>query len=94
MDISASSAECGLIRQWMTAVDCGRAMRLVLAALGQAALVSGSSVIESGTRNLALHAAPGNRTVARVPECWSRRCSAAPGTGICTLWSLGLQACD
>ena len=55
----------------MTAVDCaaedpdrvkgwgGRAIavRLVLAAIGQAAMVSGSTVIEFGTRNLALHAA-------------------------------------
>ena len=32
-------------------------MRVVLVALGQAAMVSGSSVIEFGTRNLALHAA-------------------------------------
>ena len=51
---SASSAEYGLIRQWMTAIDCaledpervrgwggrGIAVRLVLAALGQAAMVS------------------------------------------------------
>ena len=64
----------------MTAVDCaagdpdrvrgwgGRAIavRLVLAAIGQAAMVSGSTVIEFGTRNLALHAALGHRTVGRV----------------------------
>ena len=31
------------------------AVRLVLLALGQAAMVSGSSVVEFGTRNLALH---------------------------------------
>lgn len=63
VDISASSAEYGLIRQWMTVVDCaagdlervrgwggcGIAVRVVLAALGQAAIVSGSSVIEFGT---------------------------------------------
>ena len=79
---SISSAEYGLIRQWMTAVDCavqdlerveswgGRAIavRLVLAALGQAAMVSGSSVIEFGVRNLSLHAALGRGTVARVLE--------------------------
>jgi hypothetical protein len=72
----------GLIRRWMTAVACaledpervrrwgGRAIavRLVLLALGQAAMVSGSSVIEFGCRNLALHAALSHRTVARVLE--------------------------
>ena len=77
---SASSAEYGLIRQWMTAILCaaedpervrgwGRraiAARLVLLALGQAAMVSGSSVVEFGTRNLALHSALSHRTVARV----------------------------
>jgi hypothetical protein len=66
----------------MTAVACaledpervrgwgGRAIavRLVLLALGQAAMVSGSSVIEFGCRNLALHAALSHRTVARVLE--------------------------
>jgi hypothetical protein len=64
----------------VTAVDCaaedpdrvkagaGRAIavRLVLAAIGQAAMVSGSTVIEFGTRNLALHAALGSRAVGRV----------------------------
>ncbi len=74
------SAEYGLIRQWMTAVLCaagdpervrgrgGRAIavRLVLLALGQAAMVSGSSTIEFGCRNLALHCALSHRTVARV----------------------------
>ncbi|MGH3167189.1 MAG: hypothetical protein ACRDN0_15030 [Trebonia sp.] len=64
----------------MTATDCaaadpdrvrgwggyGIAVRLVLAALGQAAMVSGSSVLEFGTRNLSLHAALSHRTVARV----------------------------
>jgi DNA-binding transcriptional ArsR family regulator len=73
-------AEYGLIRQWLTAVLValedpervrhwgGRviAVRLVLLALGQAAMVSGSSVVEFGTRNLALHSALSNRTVARV----------------------------
>jgi DNA-binding transcriptional ArsR family regulator len=77
---SPSSAEYGLIRQWMTAVDCAAedpervrgwdrraiAVRLVLLALGQAAMVSGSSVVEFGTRNLALHCALSHRTVARV----------------------------
>ncbi len=77
---SASSAEYGLIRQWVTAILCaaedpervrgwGRraiAVRLVLLALGQAAMVSGSSVVEFGTRNLALHSALSHRTVSRV----------------------------
>jgi hypothetical protein len=77
---SASSAEYGLIRQWMTAVLCaaedpervkgwgGRAIavRLVLFALGQAAMVSGSSTIEFGTRNLSLYSALSHRTVSRV----------------------------
>ena len=77
---SASSAEYGLIRQWLTAILCaaedpervkgwGRraiAVRLVLLALGQAAMVSGSSVVEFGTRNLALHSALSHRTVSRV----------------------------
>src|SRR6202035_408411 len=77
---SATSAEYGLIRQWLTAVLCaaedpervrnwGRraiAVRLVLLALGQAAMVSGSSTIEFGTRNLALYSALSHRTVARV----------------------------
>jgi hypothetical protein len=74
------AAEYGLIRQWMTAADCaigdpervkgwgGRAIavRLVLLALGQAAMVSGSSVLEFGTRNLALRSALSHRTVSRV----------------------------
>ena len=42
------------------------AVRLVLLALGQAAMVSGSSVLEFGTRNLALHSALSHRTVSRV----------------------------
>jgi DNA-binding transcriptional ArsR family regulator len=76
----ALAAEYGLIRQWLTAVlvaleDPGRvrrwggrviAVRLVLLALGQAAMVSGSSVVEFGCRNLALHAALSHRTVGRV----------------------------
>jgi DNA-binding transcriptional ArsR family regulator len=44
------------------------AVRLVLLALGQAAMVSGSSVLEFGCRNLALHATLSHRTVARVLE--------------------------
>ena len=77
------SAEYGLIRQWMTATLCaaedphrvrnwGRraiALRLVLLALGQAAMVSGSSTIEFGTRNLALYSALSHRT------CLSCGCS-------------------
>jgi hypothetical protein len=79
-DESGLEAEYGLIRQWMTAILCaaedperikgwGRrtiAVRLVLLALGQAAMVSGSSTIEFGTRNLALHSALSHRTVSRV----------------------------
>jgi DNA-binding transcriptional ArsR family regulator len=79
---SALAAEYGLIRQWLTAVLValedpervrrwgGRviAVRLVLLALGQAAMVSGSSVVEFGCRNLALHSALSHRTVARVLE--------------------------
>jgi DNA-binding transcriptional ArsR family regulator len=38
----------------------------VLLALGQAAMVSGASTIEFGTRNLALHSALSHRTVSRV----------------------------
>ena len=74
------AAEYGLIREWLTAILCaagdpgrvkgwGRraiAVRLVLLALGQAAMVSGFSVVEFGTRNLALHSALSHRTVARV----------------------------
>jgi hypothetical protein len=77
---SSSSAEYGLIRQWMTAVliaaedpdrvrGWGRravAVRLVLLALGQAAMVSGSSTIEFGCRQLALYSCLSHRTVARV----------------------------
>ena len=42
------------------------AVRLVLLALGQAAMVRGSSTIEFGTRNLALYSALSHRTVSRV----------------------------
>jgi hypothetical protein len=72
--------EFGLIRQWVTGTDCaaadpdrarrwGRrsvAIRQLLAAIGQAAMVSGSSVIEFGTRNLSLHAGLSQRTVSRL----------------------------
>ena len=44
------------------------AARLVLLALGQAAMVSRVGVVEFGCRNLALHAALSHRTVARVLE--------------------------
>ncbi len=81
-DETALSAEYGLIRWWVTAVACAVtdpervkgwggyaiAVRLVLAAIGQAAMVSGSSVTEFGTRNLSLHCALSHRTVARVLE--------------------------
>jgi hypothetical protein len=53
------------VRQWGGRVI---AVRLVLLALGQAAMVSGSDVVEFGCRNLALHAALSHRTVARVLE--------------------------
>ena len=80
VDEPALAAEYGLIRQWLTAVLIavedpervkgwgGRviAVRLVLLALGQAAMVSGSSVLEFGCRNLALHSALSHRTVARI----------------------------
>jgi len=73
-------AEYGHIRRWVTATACaledpervrgwgGRviAVRLVLLALAQAAMVSGSPVIEFGCRNLALHATVSHRTAARV----------------------------
>ena len=84
-DESALAAEYGLARQWLTAVLCaaedpervkgwgGRAIavRLVLLALGQAAMVSGSSTIEFGTRNLALHSALSHRTVFSRPAATS-----------------------
>jgi len=72
--------EFGLIRQWVTGTDCavadperarrwGRrsvAIRQLLAAIGQACMVTGSSTIEHGTRNLALHAGLSQRTVSRL----------------------------
>ena len=42
------------------------AVRQLLAAIGQAAMVSGSSVIEFGTRNLSLHSGLSQRTAARL----------------------------
>jgi hypothetical protein len=78
---AASGAdEFGLIRQWVTGTSCaaadpervrgwGRravAIRQLLAAIGQAAMVSGSSVLEFGTRNLALYSGLSQRTVARL----------------------------
>jgi hypothetical protein len=79
-EAGSAAPEYGRIREWLTAADCavqdpgrvkdwgGRAIavRLVLAALGQAAMVSGSGVVEFGTRNLALHSALSHRTVSRV----------------------------
>jgi hypothetical protein len=73
-------AEYGRIRMWVTAADCAIAdphrragwggqaiaVRLVLAAVGQAAMVAGSTVIEFGVRNLALQAGISYRTAARV----------------------------
>ena len=72
--------EFGLIRQWVTGTECaaadpervrrwGRrtvAVRQLLAAIGQAAMVSGSSVLEFGTRNLSLHSGLSQRTVSRL----------------------------
>jgi hypothetical protein len=70
----------GLIRQWVTGTLCaaadperarrwGRssvAVRQLLAAIGQAAMVSGSAVLEFGTRNLSLHSGLSQRTVSRL----------------------------
>jgi hypothetical protein len=77
-----SAAEYGLISQWVTAVACAQedperirrwgrqaiTVRLVLHALGQAAMMTGSSVIEFGCRNLALHAALSHITISRALE--------------------------
>lgn len=77
---SALAAEYGLIRRWVTAIACaledpgrvrgwgGRAIavRLMLLALAQAAMVSGSPVTEFGCRNLSLYCCLSHRTVARV----------------------------
>src|SRR5437660_4536145 len=72
--------EFGFIRRWVTGTGCavadpqrarrwGRqavAVRQLLAAIGQAAMVSGSSVLEFGTRNLSLHSGLSQRTVSRL----------------------------
>jgi hypothetical protein len=72
--------EFGLIRQWVTGTACaaadpervrrwGRravAVRQLLAAIGQAAMVSGTAVLEFGTRNLSLHSGLSQRTVSRL----------------------------
>ena len=72
--------EFGTIRGWVTGTGCaaadpervrgwGRravAVRQLLAAIGQACMVSGSMVIEQGTRNLALHSGLSQRTVSRL----------------------------
>ena len=72
--------EFGFIRQWVTGTACaaadpervrgwGRravAIRQLLAAIGQAAMVSGLVVLEHGTRNLALHSGLSQRTVSRL----------------------------
>ena len=77
---TSGADEFGLIRQWMTGTACaaadperarrwGRravAVRQLLAAIGQAAMVSGSAVLEFGTRNLALHSGLSQRTVSRL----------------------------
>ena len=79
-DADGLAAEYGLIRAWLTVLliaaedpervkGWGRraiAVRLVLLALGQAAMVSGSSTIEFGCRNIALYSCLSHRTVARV----------------------------
>ena len=72
--------EFGFIRCWATGTDCaaadpervkgwGRravAVRQLLAAIGQAAMVSGSTVLEFGTRNLSLYSGLSQRTVSRL----------------------------
>jgi DNA-binding transcriptional ArsR family regulator len=74
------AAEFGFIRQWATGTACavadpervrswGRrsvAVRQLLAAIGQASMVSGSCVLEFGSRNLALHSGLSQRTVSRL----------------------------
>lgn len=82
VDFDPKAAEYGQIRRWVTITDVAAAdpartarwgrlaisVRLVLAALGQAAMVAGSTVIEFGCRQLALHAGVSYRTTARVLE--------------------------
>ena len=72
--------EFGLIRSWATGTDCAAAdperarrwgrravsIRMLLAAVGQAAMVSGSSVLEFGTRNLSLHSGLSQQTTSRL----------------------------
>ncbi|MCL2581007.1 MAG: hypothetical protein FWE35_00955 [Streptosporangiales bacterium] len=72
----------GLIRMWATVIDIatadparqkrwGRqavAIRMVLLAMAQAAMISGSPVIEFGGRNLALYSGLPHRTAARAIE--------------------------
>ena len=72
--------EFGFIRQWVTSTSCAAAdpervaswgrravgVRLLLAAIGQAAMVSGSSVLEFGSRHLSLHSGLSQRTVSRL----------------------------
>jgi hypothetical protein len=69
-----------MIRQWATGTGCAAAgperarrwdrrsvaIRQLLAAISQAAMVSGSSVLEFGTRNLALRSCLSQRTVSRL----------------------------
>ncbi|MGH3238424.1 MAG: hypothetical protein ACRDOH_35245 [Streptosporangiaceae bacterium] len=60
---SCAAADPERVRGW------GRravAVRQLLAAIGQAAMVSGSSVLEHGTRNLSLHSGLSQRTVSRL----------------------------
>jgi hypothetical protein len=77
---TSGADQFGFIRQWVTGTDCaaadpervrrwGRravAVRQLLAAIGQAAMVSGSTVFEFGTRNLSLHSGLSQRTVSRL----------------------------
>lgn len=82
VDFDRRAAEFGEIRGWVTITDAAAAdphrtaawgklaipARLVLAAIGQAAMVAGSTVIEFGIRQLALYAGVNYRTVGRVLE--------------------------
>lgn len=77
---TGAAAGFGFIRQWVTGTSCAAAdpdrmrgwgrravpVRQLLAAVGQAAMVSGSNVLEFGTRNLALHSGLSQRTVSRL----------------------------
>ena len=89
-----SADEFGLIRQWVTGTGCaaadperarrwGRravAVRQLLAAIGQAAMVSGSSVLEFGSRNLSLQACLSS---GQCPGSWL--CS-TPSPTRCSTW--------